>query len=225
VPDRWILGLDLGQSSDYSALSIVQEERAVGARQSDAHYALRHVDRTRNVPYPVIVRGVKDLIERRGLRHKARLVVDKTGVGAPCTDMLRAADLGVSITPVTITGGTRVIHEGVEYSVPKRDLVSALRVCLDGGRLHIPLLLGHGATLRAELANFKVKINLRTAHDSYEAGPSWREGEHDDLVLSLALAIWFAERGSGLPFDHVRLEPGPAETVRWPDGTETRATR
>jgi len=39
--------------------------------------------------------------------------------------------------------------------------------------------------------SFKVKINLKTAHDSYEA---WREGQHDDLVLFVALAAWFAER-------------------------------
>jgi hypothetical protein len=36
-----------------------------------------------------------------------------------------------------------------------------------------------------------VKINISTAHDSYEA---WREGDHDDLVLSVALACWAGER-------------------------------
>ena len=98
-------------------------------------------------------------------------------------------------------------------------------MCLDSGRLHIPTLLGHGATLKAELANFRVKINLRTAHDSYEAGPSWREGEHDDLVLSLAMALWFAERGPGLPFEHVRLPGEVSQTVTWPDGSLTRVSR
>lgn len=34
-----------------------------------------------------------------------------------------------------------------------------------------------------------MKINLKTAHDSYEA---WHEGVHDDLVLSVALASWTA---------------------------------
>ena len=38
-----------------------------------------------------------------------------------------------------------------------------------------------------ELLNFRVKINISTAHDSYEA---WREGDHDDLVLSVALSCW-----------------------------------
>ena len=34
------------------------------------------------------------------------------------------------------------------------------------------------------------------AHDIYGA---WREGQHDDLVLATALAVWFGERmGGGL---------------------------
>ena len=32
-------------------------------------------------------------------------------------------------------------------------------------------------------------MNLKTAHDSYEA---WREGDHDDLVLSVGMAVWAA---------------------------------
>jgi hypothetical protein len=38
--------------------------------------------------------------------------------------------------------------------------------------------------------NFKVKIDPRSAHDSYSA---WREEDHDDLVLSVALAAWWGE--------------------------------
>jgi hypothetical protein len=43
-------------------------------------------------------------------------------------------------------------------------------------------------TLREELLNFRRKIDLKTAHDSYEA---WRESDHDDLVLAAALACWW----------------------------------
>ena len=42
--------------------------------------------------------------------------------------------------------------------------------------------------LREELLNFRRKIDLRTAHDSYE---HWRESDHDDLVLATALAAWW----------------------------------
>jgi hypothetical protein len=33
------------------------------------------------------------------------------------------------------------------------------------------------------------KVNLATGHDSYEA---WREEAHDDLVLAVSLACWYA---------------------------------
>ena len=44
-------------------------------------------------------------------------------------------------------------------------------------------------TLIQELSNFKVKITTK-GNDTYEA---WREGQHDDLVLSVALACWYGE--------------------------------
>ncbi len=51
------------------------------------------------------------------------------------------------------------------------------------------VMLRRGRTLEKELSTFKRKINLATAHDSYE---HWREGDHDDLVLAAALAVWSA---------------------------------
>jgi hypothetical protein len=47
--------------------------------------------------------------------------------------------------------------------------------------------------LVGELDNFKAKINPATGHDSYGAGADWREGNHDDLVLSIALAVWYGQ--------------------------------
>jgi hypothetical protein len=35
------------------------------------------------------------------------------------------------------------------------------------------------------------QLYISTTHDFYEA---WREGDHDDLVLSVALACWAGER-------------------------------
>jgi hypothetical protein len=56
--------------------------------------------------------------------------------------------------------------------------------------------------LRKELTNFKAKISL-SGHDSYGAGSGtdeWREAPHDDLVLSVALGIWYAEHeAAGFP--------------------------
>ena len=75
--------------------------------------------------------------------------------------------------------------------MPKRDLISAPLVLMQNGQLLIADALALKDTLVKELLNFRVKINISTAHDSYEA---WREGDHDDLVLSVALACWAGER-------------------------------
>ncbi len=69
-------------------------------------------------------------------------------------------------------------------------------------------------TLVKELLNFRVKINISTAHDSYEA---WREGDHDDLVLSVALACWagerFMEKLESVPRPDVIADEGIPTTV------------
>jgi hypothetical protein len=48
-------------------------------------------------------------------------------------------------------------------------------------------------TLSRELPAFRVTIDPKTAHDSYSA---WRERNHDDLVLALALPCWYAGWGN-----------------------------
>ena len=103
--------------------------------------------------------------------------------------------MGCALFGITITGGDAGSHEGGLYTVPKRDLVSAAVVLMQSGQLKIASSLPESATLTKELQNFKMKI-AASGHDSHE---SWRESEHDDLVLSLSLACWFAEHGPKPP--------------------------
>ena len=52
-----------------------------------------------------------------------------------------------------------------------------------------------------------------TAHDSYSA---WREEDHDDLVISVALAAWWGENG---PKEGARYESrGGEEGVEVEEG-------
>lgn len=74
--------------------------------------------------------------------------------------------------------------------MPKRELVGTLVMLFQSERLKIADGLAEGPVLVNELVNFKVKVNLATGHDSYEA---WRESVHDDLVLAVALACWHGE--------------------------------
>ena len=158
-------------------------------RPADPPLAIRHLERLPlGTPYPAVVAHVKALLQTPPLRPETTcVVVDQTGVGRAVCDQFRLA--GVAIVPVTIHAGHAVsgsIAEGLH--VPKRELVGAAQVLLQGRRLKIAQGLALTSTLVAELQNFKVTIDPRTAHDSYSA---WREGQHDDLVLAAAMACWF----------------------------------
>jgi hypothetical protein len=183
---RFILGLDLGQAQDFTAVAAAE----VIPSEPPA-YHLRHLERLRlGTPYPVVVAHVKTLLTREPLRGCTDLVVDATGVGPPVVDLLR--DAGLSPVAVTIHGGDTVSEEkgGDRWRVPKRDLVATLQVLLQTGRLKVAEALPDAATLVRELLAYQVKLSDR-GHDSYNA----REGAHDDLVLAVALAVWWGERG------------------------------
>lgn len=240
---HYYVGLDLGQSADYTALALIEEPVWLGSETewSDfdvywpesveatgslggwvspselgpryAHNALavnlnygrpahpplylRHLMRfDLHTKYDEIIKRVRQLLLREPLRGRLKhtaLLVDKTGVGAAVVDHFWAA--GVRPYSISIHGGAKVIPEppGASlqgFRVPKRDLVSAVQVLLQNERLKIAEGLELAPTLRKELLNFKVKIDPKTSHDSYE---HWREGDHDDLVLATALACWFRQ--------------------------------
>jgi hypothetical protein len=225
------VGLDLGQSQDYTALAVIEEplwiggdewKRAFGllavreegwvspstlapfvadiALRANYHHGrpahpplyLRHLHRFElGTRYPDIIQAVRKLLSsppiRPLLRHSV-LLVDKTGVGAAVVDGFRQA--GVNPWAITIHGGSSVTWEHQGARVPKRDLVAAVQTLLQSSRLKIAEGLDLAPTLKKELLNFRVKIDPKTAHDSYE---HWREGDHDDLVLATALACWYRE--------------------------------
>jgi hypothetical protein len=198
------VGLDLGQAVDYTALAVVH---AVRTQTPDGQMAkglhLQHLERyPLRTPYPEIVEKVAALVRDEKLspteydpsrgRYSSQppaLVVDNTGVGVAVTDLLEGK--GLRFTPVTITGGDAAHKSSGIWRVPKRDLVAALEVPFHTGELKVPEGLTLWPALREELLNFRRKINLKTAHDSYE---HWRESDHDDLVLATALACWWATK-------------------------------
>jgi len=192
IEKRFFVGLDLGQAQDYTAISILEQRWSDQPR--GYNYDLRYLDRFRGVPYPEVVKKVAILVRSPKIMGSEPpvLVVDKTGVGAPIVDMFRQG--GVRPVEITISGGNSpsVVPRG--FAVPKRDLVFALLKAFQTGQFKIAAGLPLGDTLMHELLNFNVKINLVTSHDSYGA---WREGIHDDMVMSVAMAVWYAERRYG----------------------------
>jgi hypothetical protein len=196
-PGRWAWHLGIEGSGwispamiHPSALEQVLSSNYYEGKPAGVPLSLRHLQRFElGTPYPQIVERVGAMLRAEPLRGRRRsLVVDATGVGAGVVDMFVHA--GLYPIPISIHGGDTVHYQRPGYRVPKRDLVGAVQILLQSERLKIVRSLPEAATLRTELQNFRVKIDPRTAHDSYS---HWREADHDDLVLATALAAWFRE--------------------------------
>ena len=120
--------------------------------------------------------------------HPARphrtLVVDATGVGAPVVELLRRAPLEATLMPVTITSGAHTApdpHGG--WLIPRRDLLTRLRITFESGLLRIPRSLPLARDILNELVHLSDTPSSR----------------HDDLAFALALATWPALPADSLP--------------------------
>jgi hypothetical protein len=211
---RFCVGLDLGQAQDYAALCVLEKlrkteettvEETVNERHPTrlwewqqvtrqvkqqislpSHYHCRFLERLPlGTPYPVIVQKVGEMLHTPQLRGQSTLVVDATGVGKPVVDMFTQA--GLSPVAVAITGGLLANFEKGMWRVPKRILVSTIQA-LAHERLKFDSTTPATQVLIRELLAFQVTAT-EAANDTY-AG---RTGEHDDYVLSVALAAWYAE--------------------------------
>jgi len=197
------LGLDLGQAQDYTALSILQK---VKEKKTDViQYHTRHAERfALGTTYPVMIDKLQERINALNVLDYS-VIADATGVGRPVIDLMR--ERGINTVPIIITGGEKELFDPElgGWKVPKRILVSNLLVLLQNGQLKFAKGMMHAEELINELLNFKIKV---TAHqnDTYEA---WREGDKDDLVLSLAMAAWFAVK-YGVTEDRIKVNiPNP----------------
>jgi hypothetical protein len=188
-----IFGLDLGQAQDYSALACVEQLRNEDGAQE---YAVRHLHRwPLGTPYTApegkangIAEDLAGLIADAG--RPVVLVLDATGCGRPVVDLLRKYRLGARLVPVTITAGSQTTLQSGWWHAPKRDLAGAVAVGLERRTLHVAPGLPLVKTLTKELLTFRVKVTT-SGNETFEA---WRERDHDDLVLAVALAVWFGSR-------------------------------
>jgi hypothetical protein len=184
-PPDYIVGLDRGQAQDYTALVVV--ERSWEA--DEAHYAARHLRRwPLGTSYTAITRDVAGLVRTAPLCWP-KLAVDETGAGRAVVDMIRGAGVAAQLVPITVTAGHAITpQDDGSYHVAKKQLVSVLQVLLQTRRLKVAPVPERDVLVK-ELLAFRVKIT-EPANETFE---SWRERDHDDLVLAVALAVWLAE--------------------------------
>ena len=207
----YYLSIDLGQANDFTAISIVERiltrdtpmkyrkelvMHADDPNRYEKEFNLLHLERPPlGTPYTAIVDRTLELYDSPKLEGRVKaVVIDTTGLGTPVYDLMVKANIMRFINGVTITGGSTVTYElkrgGIRFNVPKRDLVAALQLSFQNKELKIAAGLPNAEIFVHELTNFKVKINVN-GHDQYEAH---RQGDHDDLVLSVAMAVWAGQQ-------------------------------
>jgi hypothetical protein len=185
VSAEYFTGLDLGQTQDFTALAVAERTTVSDpAREGQTvfHFAIRHLHRwPLGTSYPQVVADVKALFAAPPLTGTV-LAIDRTGVGRAVVDQFVSAGISASLRPLTSTGG----EKSGGGSVAKKDLVGAVQVPLQNRRLRIAEGLPLASVLAEELAAFRVKITL-AGNETFEA---WRERDHDDLVLAVAMALY-----------------------------------
>lgn len=193
---RFVVGLDIGQAQDPSALVITERilrnsliTRADGSAVSEFVYHVRHVHRFElGTEYPDMVEEVIALMNEPILLGRTMLVVDATGVGAGVVGLLWQR--GLQPVSITITAGSQATRTPRGWNVPKRDLVSVLQVLFQVERIRIAQQLELGDDLFEELRNFTARINPRRTQTFSPA----RNDQHDDLVIAMALGCHYFER-------------------------------
>jgi hypothetical protein len=196
--EKWIVGLDLGQSMDFTAMVTLHRTTKRGEKKPCRDYTCPHVKRwPLGTTYPAIVADLAVMLAK--LPDRPTLVVDGTGCGRPVVDMIRKAALPVrQLAPVIITAGATAGRVGAYRTVPKRDLVGATMAVMHAGRLHIAREMPEAEALVKELRAFTAKITTASG-EKYEN--DWRVAPHDDIILALALALEHDKARAGLTAD------------------------
>ena len=205
---RFTMGLDLGQTRNYTAMVVLRREwhaaTAVdfitsGTRgyQGEWKHTLVRTERVSlGTPYPRVVEWVKTVAKEYG-EALGTVVVDASGVGSAVVDALRRAELGVRLVGVVITGnqasgagrGSGVTAVGYQL-VSRTELLTGLQMAVQAKRFFRWIVRGAGSgeALRRELSGLRVI-------DGGAGGFSKGKNQQDDLAFALALAVWWGLRG------------------------------
>ena len=160
---RYVIGWDIAKQADWSVVTVVD----TSANRED-HYIphVSHWERFNSLRYDVQV----DRVAAIAKRYDAYVLLDSTGLGDPVYDFM--IQKGVPTAPYVFS------------SRSKQQLIQNLAISIQTQSItfpEIPILL-------QELGAYQYSIGA-TGNMQYSAP----EGDHDDCVISLALAAWAAQ--------------------------------
>ena len=197
----YVMGLDLGQSQDPTAIAVLhatrtplptwtKDDKGRTTRQDVlARFDVVHAERLKlETSYPEIVAYVQELLARPPLRDVCHLVIDESGVGRAVGDMFDEAGLRAARVSITAgTDATKLDGHPRRWSVAKTLLISGVDARLHSGELRFAAELAEASALAGELKDFRRHLTA-AGRATYQA----RVGKHDDLILAVAIALWWA---------------------------------
>lgn len=188
MSNRILMGLDIGQQRNPTALCTVEANPRPRGERTDWHYLVRHLERLPiGTSYPDIAQRLNAVAQR--LRQRSpqtpQLFVDATGLGKPLIDLLSQETESIrQIRGVYFTHGDRMTREGRDIRLGKAYLVSRLQMLLQSGRLHLPRN-PVCEQLAEELLSYEIQVDEQ-ANERYGA---FQVGSRDDQVTALGLAV------------------------------------
>ena len=198
--EAYVLGVDLGQSQDPTALAVlhytltptdewdVNDRLRITKPVVEERFDVVHAERLPlGTLYPQVIEHVVDVLSRKPLRDRCHFVLDESGVGRAVADQFD--DAGLNPVRVCITAGNdaqKLDGHPRRFSVPKTMIISAVDARLHTGELRFAAELSEASTIAEELKEFRRHVTT-AGRATYQA----RTGKHDDLVLAVAIALWW----------------------------------
>ncbi len=154
-------------------------------------------------PLPVILNRVSEVASDKRVSRESIILLDISSVG---TAPLRAFQTrGMYPAAIDLTNAGAEGFSNDAQHVPLRDVLGAAQVVLETARLKVAGALDLATTLVADLQAFDPKPIARN--------PDLRGGRNTDLVLALAVALWWGDRltWDDDMLDHYEVDDGAYE--------------
>jgi hypothetical protein len=210
---RMLIGLDLGQSTDFSAIAVVRQQ--IGTKIAEARrggwwsetrlpndlrrFTIQHLARwPLGTAYTAVVADLADLVQQVKAESRwigspiadpphaggVTVAYDATGLGAPVGDVIRSA--GVRATGIIIgSGQADTTTRTGAIAVSKEHLLTHLLVLLEQNRLRAERPdLPDLDTLMGEMSSYTRR------QSAVSGGQTYTSTQHSDLLMALAIACY-----------------------------------
>jgi hypothetical protein len=203
---HFIIAASLGTSMQPTAIAVLEQEVLKNRNRvaETGALQLRHLERLPlDVNYPKTAARISKLLETKEIKDEEKcggtdVLLDLTGSGRAIVELFERAGIEPISARIVGAGTVEQKDQSGEWRIPKVELIGALRVLYEAERLKMTKDLDLVSTLEKELRVYKMRPPRIDPNDP----ESWREGQSDDLIFAVALAVWRASRHVPYLQDH-----------------------